>query len=105
VITHVWRAWTAALDATEYARQLDRTTVARLASADGNRGVLVHWELRGGRTEFTVLAFWESAEAATAFSGWDDALGPLVLEADDGPRPASFYIRGELALGAGVLDF
>jgi heme-degrading monooxygenase HmoA len=82
VIARRWRVWTARERADELEPYLRRTGVGEALRTPGNQGALL---LRAdgcdGHVEFTLLTFWTSWAAITAFAG--DDVSKAVLYPED----------------------
>jgi heme-degrading monooxygenase HmoA len=84
VIARMWRGWTAADRAADYAEYVDRTGVVDLRRTPGNRGVFVlHREVEDERAEFVVLSLWDGRESIVAFAGEDIEVARFYPQDDD----------------------
>ena len=70
-IARIWRGRTLASKADEYERYLNANGVAKIRTTPGNGGVTVLRRTDGDKTEFEVIAIWESIEAVKNFAGAD----------------------------------
>lgn len=82
MIARTWRGATAAEDADEYLRYLEKTGFSEYRQAEGNRGVVCLQRPTGDRTEFLVLSFWSSEAAAHAFAGGETSRAVFYPEDD-----------------------
>ena len=71
MIARVWRGWTSAADADEYAEYLLATGMRGARETPGNTGAYFLRRLDGERAEFVTVIFWETLEAVRAFAGDD----------------------------------
>ena len=72
MIARRWRVWTTHDKAEELEPYLQRTGVGEALSTPGNQGaLLLRADGDDGRGEFTLLTFWATWEAITAFAGED----------------------------------
>ena len=71
MIARVWRGWTAARDADEYAEYLLATGMKEARATAGNRGAYFLRRIDGGRAEFMTVILWETLDAVRAFAGDD----------------------------------
>ena len=71
MIVRIWKGATRAADTDAYLAFLDRTGHRDYARTPGNRGWLTLHEVRGDRTEWTVMSFWDSFDSVRAFAGSD----------------------------------
>ena len=69
MIARIWTGRTRAEDADVYHEYLLATGVRDYAATPGNRGVHVLRRIDGDVAEFTILTFWDTWEAITAFAG------------------------------------
>jgi heme-degrading monooxygenase HmoA len=81
VIARRWRVWTDQERAGQLEAYLRRTGVGEALRTRGNQGaLLLRADARGGHVEFTVLTFWVSWDAITAFAGDDVSRAVLYPE-------------------------
>lgn len=69
MIGRIWTGRTRATDADAYYQYLLATGLRDYAATPGNRGVHVLRRIDGDVAEFTLITFWESWDAITAFAG------------------------------------
>jgi len=69
MIARIWRGWTRASDADEYAEYVLKTGGTEYRATPGNRGAYILRRQQGDRTEFLTVSFWESMEAVERFAG------------------------------------
>jgi heme-degrading monooxygenase HmoA len=69
VIARIWRGWTLASDAEEYARYGMETGIKGYRNTPGNRGAFILRRPQGTRTEFITLSFWDSLDSVRKFAG------------------------------------
>ena len=69
MIGRIWTGRTRAADADTYYQYLLATGLRDYAATPGNRGVHVLRRIDGDVAEFTLITFWESWDAITAFAG------------------------------------
>lgn len=69
VIARIWRGWTRAEGADEYAAYVKSTGLAAYTSTPGNCGAFLLHRTQGERTEFIALSFWTDFESIAAFAG------------------------------------
>jgi heme-degrading monooxygenase HmoA len=82
VIARRWRVWTGEERAEELEPYLGRTGVGEALRTPGNQGaLLLRADGRDGHVEFTLLTFWASWDAITAFAG--DDVSKAVLYPED----------------------
>jgi len=68
--------------ADEYLEYLKRTGVADYTATPGNHGVQILTRTHDGRTDFTILSYWESLDAIKAFAGDDPEASRFYPEDD-----------------------
>jgi|ERR1700754_4540383 heme-degrading monooxygenase HmoA len=83
MIARIWRGATAADRADEYLEYLKRTGVADYTATPGNHGVQILTRTHDGRTDFTILSYWESLDAIKAFAGDDPEASRFYPEDDE----------------------
>ena len=83
MIARIWRGVTAADRAEEYLEYLRKTGLHDYTTTPGNHGVSVLLRTEDGRTQFTLISYWESLEAIKAFAGDDPEVARFYPEDDD----------------------
>lgn len=68
MIARMWRGWTRAEDAGEYARHLQQR-VREQASMPGKRGSIILRRRLGDRAEIVTISFWDSLDAERTLAG------------------------------------
>lgn len=82
MIARLWKVWTAHERANRLEPYLRRTGVGEALRTSGNQGaLLLRADGRDGDVEFTLLTFWVSWDAITAFAG--DDVSKAVLYPED----------------------
>lgn len=71
MIAREWSGETTVALAADYARHLERTTLAECRTLPGNRGVLVRHFREGDRVVFLVTTLWDSVDAIRQAAGED----------------------------------
>jgi heme-degrading monooxygenase HmoA len=90
VIARQWRVWTDQERAGQLEPYLRRTGVGEALSTRGNQGaLLLRADAGDGQVEFTLLTFWASWEAITAFAG-DDVTRAVLY-----PEDHTYFTRWE----------
>ena len=69
MVARVWRGWTSAADADEYAEYLLATGMKEARETTGNRGAYFLRRIDGDRAEFVTVILWETLEAVRRFAG------------------------------------
>ena len=82
MIARVWRGWTSAADADEYAEYLLATGMKAARATRGNRGAYFLRRIDGERAEFVTVILWETLETVRAFAG-DDIERAVFFPEDD----------------------
>jgi heme-degrading monooxygenase HmoA len=83
MIARIWRGTTAADRAAEYLEYLKRTGIAEYRATHGNHGVTALMRTRDGRTQFTLISYWDSLDAVKAFAGDQPEVAVFYPEDDD----------------------
>jgi heme-degrading monooxygenase HmoA len=83
MIARIWRGATAADRAQEYLKYLRDTGVADYRKTPGNHGVQILMRTHDGRTDFTILSYWDSMDAIRAFAGDDPEVSRYYPEDDE----------------------
>jgi len=83
MIARIWRGATAADRAPDYLDYLRGTGLADYQATPGNHGVQVLLRTQGDRTDFTLISYWESLDAVTAFAGDQPEVARFYPEDDD----------------------
>ena len=81
MIARIWRGATRTEDAAAYTAYVQETGIAGYRRVPGNLGAWILQQVKGDRTEFQTLSFWESREAIEAFAGTD--IDQAVFYAED----------------------
>ena len=81
MIARVWRGWTSAADADEYAEYLLATGMKEARETAGNAGAYFLRRIDGDRAEFVTVILWETLDAVRAFAG--DEIERAVFFAED----------------------
>lgn len=82
MIARTWRGTTASRDAEDYLRYLEQTGLREYRNSPGNLGVVCLQRTEGERTEFLLVSFWASEDAAVAFGGGDPTRAVFYPEDD-----------------------
>ena len=83
MIARIWRGTTAAGRAQEYLQYIRDTGVSDYTATPGNHGVQILMRTHDGRTDFTILSYWESLDAIKAFAGDDPEASRFYPEDDE----------------------
>jgi heme-degrading monooxygenase HmoA len=83
MIARIWRGTTAADRAQEYLQYIRDTGVSDYTATPGNHGVQILMRTHDGRTDFTILSYWESMEAIKAFAGDQPEVSRYYPEDDE----------------------
>ena len=89
MIARVWRGWTSADDADEYAEYLLATGMRQARATPGNQGAYFLRRIEGDRAEFVTVILWETLDAVRAFAGDD------VEQAVFFPEDARYLVERE----------
>jgi heme-degrading monooxygenase HmoA len=81
VIARTWNGSARPEHADAYVAHLRESTFPQLASIPGHRGTYVLRRRQAAIVEFTVITFWESIDAITAFAGPDAELAVVPAAA------------------------
>lgn len=71
MIARIWRGVVPEGRSDEYLQYLRETGFKEYRGAVGNLGLKVLRKTQNGRTEYTLITFWESMEAIKGFAGPD----------------------------------
>jgi heme-degrading monooxygenase HmoA len=71
MIVRIWRGYTPAEKAEEYAALISRTGLRDYEATPGNRGAMIVRREERGTAEFLVVSFWEDFDAIRRFAGPD----------------------------------
>lgn len=82
MIARTWRGVTASEDAQNYVRYLEKTGFHEYRRSPGNLGVVCLQHTEGDRTEFLLVSFWTTEDAAIAFGGGDPSTAVFYPEDD-----------------------
>ena len=82
MIVRSWRGSVRSEDGDRYYEYLQQTGLRAYRHTPGNKGVLALRRELGDRTEFLLLSFWESLDAAARFAG-GDASNVIYYPADE----------------------
>ena len=69
MIARIWRGATRADQADQYVAYLEATGLRNYRATPGNLGVRVLRRIVADRSEFVLIAYWESWDAIRAFAG------------------------------------
>ena len=83
MIARIWRGATAADRADEYLQYIRETGVPDYRKTPGNRGVQILMRTHEGRTDFTIISYWDSMDAIKAFAGDDPEVARYYPEDDE----------------------
>jgi heme-degrading monooxygenase HmoA len=83
MIARIWRGATAADRAGEYLQYIRDTGVSDYRNTPGNHGVQILTRTHDGRTDFTILSYWDSMDAIKAFAGDDPEVSRYYPEDDE----------------------
>ena len=83
MIARIWRSTTTLVNADRYQEYLNRFVIPRYQTAEGNRGLYIMKECKGGLVHFLLLSLWTSTEALTKHIGTPgDVVHPAPDEQD-----------------------
>jgi heme-degrading monooxygenase HmoA len=83
MIARIWRGTTAADRAEEYLQYIRDTGVSDYRNTPGNHGVQILMRTHDGRTDFTIISYWDSMDAIKAFAGDDPEVSRYYPEDDE----------------------
>ena len=89
MIARVWRGWTAAHDADEYAEYLLDTGMSAARTTPGNAGASFLRRVEAERAEFVTVILFETLDAVRAFAG------PEIERAVFFPEDERFLVERE----------
>jgi len=78
-----WRKAEAIADGPSILRYIRDTGVSDYTATPGNHGVQILMRTHDGRTDFTILSYWESMEAIKAFAGDQPEVSRYYPEDDE----------------------